>query len=69
MSERPRRRRRATRPATGGVDQRGGKADPTLDDVEDDVEEDDVEEDDRGRSDADGENSRWLREQRPPHWE
>lgn len=56
--ERPaRRHRRATREATGGAEQRGVRPDQTSDDVEPE----------RG-GERDDERTRWLREQRPPHW-
>lgn len=59
MTESSSRPRRATRPATGGVEQRGGRPDPTSDDV-----------DEPSSADVDQEkHARWLREQRPPHWE
>ena len=47
--------RRATRAATGGVDQVGGRPDQTRDD----------EDEPSGATPAD----RWWHEQRPPHWE
>lgn len=56
-----RRPRRATRPATGGVEQHGGRPDPTSDDVDLD--------DSGGEPSQDDDHGRWLREQRPPHWE
>ncbi|MDE9364235.1 hypothetical protein PZ938_01325 [Luteipulveratus sp. YIM 133132] len=53
----PRRSRRASRPATGGVAQVGGTPDQTRDDVDP--------REPGGATPAD----RWWQEQRPPHWE
>ncbi|AKU15864.1 hypothetical protein [Luteipulveratus mongoliensis] len=57
---RRRQSRRATRKATGGVDQVGGRPDQTDDDLDPDESNDQR---------KDSPQDRWLHEQRPPHWE
>ncbi|YAL82806.1 hypothetical protein ACMYYO_12900 [Dermacoccaceae bacterium W4C1] len=62
-----RRHRRVVRPATGGVPQTGGVPEQTSDDVDPKPA---PQPSTRGGSGAaEDEHSRWLREQRPPHWE